>query len=92
MILTGLSRRVGFCKTLCYSRNMRQTLSISVSKELNQEIDEIVRSGLYSSKSELIRDAVRNLKEKNIIRELKESQSAAKKGNMTKLSSLGDLR
>ena len=71
---------------------MRQTVSISLSPILKKEIDDIVQSGMYSSTSELIRDAVRTLKEKRLIADLRKSQADAKKGKITKLVSLRDLR
>ena len=71
---------------------MRQTVSISLSPLLKKEIDEIVESGMYSSTSELIRDAVRTLKETRLITELKKSQTAARSGKVTKLTSLKSLR
>jgi len=77
---------------MCYSLGMRQTVSISLSPLLKKEIDEIVESGMYSSTSELIRDAVRTLKETRLITELKKSQTAARSGKVTKLTSLKSLR
>ena len=71
---------------------MRQTISISLSPTLKKEIDEIVQSGTYSSTSEFIRDAVRTMKEKALIAELKKSQIQARIGKITKLHSLKDLR
>lgn len=71
---------------------MRQTLSISIPPTLKKEIDEIVDSGLYSSTSELIRDAIRTLKEKAIIRDLKKSQLDGRKGKVTRLTSLRNIR
>lgn len=71
---------------------MRQTVSISLSPVLKKEVDEIVQSGMYSSTSEFIRDAIRTFKEKAIIADLKKSQAQARKGKITKLTSLRDLR
>ncbi len=70
---------------------MRQILSISVSPALKKEIDEIVESGMYTSTSEFMRDAVRMLKERAIIREIKASQRDAKAGKRYRLNSLDDL-
>lgn len=71
---------------------MRQTVTISVPPALKKEIDTIVGSGMYSSTSELMRDAVRHLKERALIQDLKRSQRAASRGQVIKLSSLQDLR
>jgi putative addiction module CopG family antidote len=71
---------------------MRQTLSISIPPALKKEIDQIVESGLYASASELIRDAVRDLKEKAIIKELRASQRDARAGRIYKLTSFRALK
>lgn len=63
-----------------------------MSPSLKKEIEQIVASGMYSSTSELIRDAVRGLKERTIIRELQASQKAARNGKVHKLTSLRTLR
>lgn len=70
---------------------MRKTITISVSPTLKKEIDDMVESGIYTSTSELVRDAVRTLKDKKIIAELRISQAEAQRGKITLLQSLKDL-
>lgn len=71
---------------------MRETLSISLPPALKKEIDQIVQSGMYASTSELIREALRELTNKAVIREVRASQAQARAGKVTKLTSFKSLR
>ena len=71
---------------------MRQTLSISIPPTLKKEIDHMLDSGMYGSTSELIREALRDFKQKSLIRDLKKSQLLSRRGGVKKLTSLKSLR
>ena len=49
-------------------------------------------SGMYGSTSELIREALRDFKQKSLIRDLKKSQLLSRRGGVKKLTSLKSLR
>lgn len=59
--------------------------------ELKKKVDRGVKAGNYASVSELFRDAFRAWENENLIRELKESQAAARRGEYKILRSLKDL-
>ena len=52
------------CANLCYIINMvqRTTLNVSLTPELSQFINSKLQSGLYTSASEIIREALRLFK------------------------------
>ena len=71
---------------------MRNIVNISLPKEMNQTVENIVRQGKYATKSEFFRDLLRMWLEGRILRELTESRKEliARKGK--ELKSLKDLR
>jgi putative addiction module CopG family antidote len=71
---------------------MRSTTSISLPPALKKELDQYVKAGMYASTSELFRNAIRELRNKMLVRELRASQQAAKAGKLYKLASLRELR
>jgi putative addiction module CopG family antidote len=44
---------------------MRKTINISLTEKLKKEVDNTVKSGQYSSRSEFFRDAIRAWKKNN---------------------------
>ena len=71
---------------------MREVINISLPKELNRAVEEIIKKGSYSTKSEFFRELLRLWLEGKILRELAESRKelALRKGKL--LKSLRDLR
>ena len=63
------------------------TISIPITSELNEFIDEQVRIGNASSKAELIRRAIRMFKEEEFIKSILEAQKDVKRGRVFR----GDL-
>lgn len=53
---------------------MRNVVSISLPKELNREVERMVKEGGYATKSEFFRDLLRMKIEGRIMRELTESR------------------
>lgn len=63
------------------------TISIPITSELNDFIDEQVRIGNASSKADLIRRALKQFKEEEFIKSILEAQEDVKRGRVFK----GDL-
>lgn len=63
------------------------TISIPITSELNEFIDEQVRIGNASSKAELIRRAIIKFKEEEFIKSILEAQEDVKRGRVFR----GDL-
>jgi len=72
---------------------MRSIVNISLSKELARKLDSMVKKGKYSTKSEFLRDLIREkIEEEEIVRELRKSQEEVRQGKWKVLRSLKDLR
>ena len=72
---------------------MRDILNISVSKELSRKLDSMVKRGKYSTKSEFVRDLIRDRMEyEELVRSIKRSEAEFKAGKGKILRSLKDLR
>jgi len=71
---------------------MRKVVNISLSEELSRAVEELVKRGKYSTKSEFFRDLLRMWIEGKIIRELAESRKELSSGKGKLLRSLKDLR
>ncbi|HRZ30323.1 MAG TPA: ribbon-helix-helix domain-containing protein [Candidatus Paceibacterota bacterium] len=70
---------------------MRTTLNISMPVEFKKSVDLAVKEGKYASVSEFFRDTFRAWENERLVRELKESQLAGRRGEFKILHSLGDL-
>ncbi len=71
---------------------MREVINISLPKELNRSVEEIVKKGNYATKSEFFRELLRLWIEGKILRELAESRKELASGRGKILRSLKDLR
>ncbi|MFA4998917.1 MAG: ribbon-helix-helix domain-containing protein [Candidatus Paceibacterota bacterium] len=71
---------------------MRDIVNISLPKELNKEVEKIVRAEKYATKSEFFRDLLRMRLEGKILRELADSRKELALGKGKILRSLKDLR
>ncbi|MDP2967273.1 MAG: RNA-guided endonuclease TnpB family protein [bacterium] len=71
---------------------MREVINISLPKELNKAVEEIVKKEKYATKSEFFRDLLRMRIEGKILRELVESRKELAAGKGKLLKSLKDLR
>jgi len=71
---------------------MRQIINISLPEKLSKMVDTATKDGQYASKSEFFRCLLRDWSEKQLYKELKESQKEMKKTGGTLLRSLKDLR
>ena len=71
---------------------MRQIINISLPEKLSKIVDDATKNGQYASKSEFFRCLLRDWSEKQLIKELKQSQKEIKKTGGTLLKSLKDLR
>jgi len=71
---------------------MREVINISLPKELNKTVEEIIKKEKYATKSEFFRDLLRMRIEGKILRELAESRKELVAGKGKLLKSLKDLR
>ncbi|MDP3991023.1 MAG: ribbon-helix-helix domain-containing protein [Candidatus Nealsonbacteria bacterium] len=71
---------------------MRQVINISLPKELNKAVEEIVRNRKYATKSEFFRDFLRLWIEGKILHDLAESRQELVSGKGKLLRSLKELR
>lgn len=71
---------------------MREILNISLSKELSKKVDSLVKKGRYSTKSEFLRDLIREkLEEDDLLKSIRKSEAEFKSGRGKVLRSLADL-
>lgn len=70
---------------------MRSTVNISLPKDLKENIDKQVEEGDFSSRSELVRAALRRWQEKETLKRIYKSKEQAQKGEAEKLDSVGGL-
>lgn len=72
---------------------MRSVINISLSKELDEKVNSLVKKGRYSTKSEFLRDLIRDkIEEEEVFKSLQKSQAEFKAGKGKLLRSLKDLR
>jgi len=71
---------------------MREIINISLPKELNRSVEELVKKGKYATKSEFFRELLRLWLEGKILRELAESRKELTLGKGKLLRSLRELR
>ena len=72
---------------------MRSIVNISLSKELSIKLDSMVKKGKYSTKSEFVRDLIRDRMEyEDLVRSVRKSQAEFRAGKGKVLRSLKDLR
>jgi Arc/MetJ-type ribon-helix-helix transcriptional regulator len=71
---------------------MRDIIYISLPKELSKELDKMVRQGKYATKSEFLRNLIREkLEEEDLLRRIRISEKEFEQGKGKVLRSLGDL-
>ena len=71
---------------------MRKVINISLSKELAIDLEKAIKKGKYSSKSEFLRELIREkLKEDDLVRRVRISQREIAQGKGKILRSLEDL-
>ena len=72
---------------------MRSIVNISLSKELFFDLNKAVKKGKYSSKSEFLRELIRErIEQEDLLNRVKISQKEIKQGKGKILRSLKDLR
>ncbi|MEK7562734.1 MAG: ribbon-helix-helix protein, CopG family [Patescibacteria group bacterium] len=71
---------------------MRKIINISLSKKLAAELEKTIKRGKYSSKSEFLRELIRErLEEEELWRSVQRSEAEFKAGKGKILKSLADL-
>ena len=71
---------------------MREVINISLPKELNKTVEEIIKKEKYATKSEFFRDLLRMRIEGKMLKELAESRKELSAGKGKLLKSLKNLR
>ena len=72
---------------------MRSVINISLSKELALDLEKAVKHGKYSSKSEFLRELIRErMEEEDLWRSVQKSEAEFRAGKGKLLRSLKDLR
>ncbi|MDD5145159.1 MAG: ribbon-helix-helix domain-containing protein [Candidatus Pacebacteria bacterium] len=71
---------------------MRQIINISLSKELDAAVEWIVKRGRYSTKSEFLRELIRErIAEEDLLVRIRKSEAEFRSGKGKILRSLRDL-
>lgn len=72
---------------------MREVVNISLPKELSREIDRLLERGHYSTKSEFLREIIRErIAEEDLLARVRKSEVEFRAGKGKILHSLKDLR
>jgi len=71
---------------------MRNIVTISLPKQLDEQIEKEVKTGNFASKSEFIRSLIRLWQEEKILRELEQGKKEIEAGLCKKFTSIKDLR
>jgi len=85
-------RRARICNTLYYiqQKNMRNIVTISLPKQLDEQIEKEVKDGRFASKSEFIRSLIRLWQEEQVLKDLRQSKKEIAAGLGKELKSLKD--
>jgi metal-responsive CopG/Arc/MetJ family transcriptional regulator len=71
---------------------MREVINISLPKELNREVEKIVKKERYSTKSEFLRELIRErIAEDDLLARIEKSEAEFRAGKGKVLRSLRDL-
>jgi putative addiction module CopG family antidote len=71
---------------------MRNIVSISLPKQLNEQIEKEVKTGNFASKSEFIRCLIRLWQEEKLAKEIAEAERDIAAGRVREIKSLKELR
>lgn len=71
---------------------MRNIVTISLPKQLNEQIEKEVKTGRFASKSEFIRCLIRLWQEDQALKDLRESEQDIAAGRIKEIKSLKELR
>ncbi|MBI2042108.1 MAG: ribbon-helix-helix protein, CopG family [Candidatus Nealsonbacteria bacterium] len=72
---------------------MRDIVNISLPRELSREIDKLLGRGHYSTRSEFLRELIRErIAEEDLLSQIKKSEAEFRSGKGKILHSLKDLR
>ena len=71
---------------------MRNIVTISLPKQLDEQIEKEVKTGRFASKSEFVRYLIRFWQEEKSFRELEQGRKEIEAGLGKELKSLKDLR
>lgn len=82
-----------YCITICYTLYMRTIVNISLPRELGESLERLMRKGSYATKSEFLRELIRQrVEEEDLVKQIKKSEAEFRTGKGKVLRSLKDLR
>jgi metal-responsive CopG/Arc/MetJ family transcriptional regulator len=71
---------------------MREVINISLPKELFREVERVMKKGKYSTRSEFLRELIRErIAEEDLLARIEKSETEFRAGKGKILRSLGDL-
>jgi len=71
---------------------MRDIVTLSLPKQLNNEIEKEVKSGRFASKSEFVRYLIRFWQEEKLAKEIAQSERDISAGRVRKVESLKEIK
>jgi len=71
---------------------MRDIVTLSLPKQLNNEIEKEVKSGRFASKSEFVRHLIRFWQEEKLAKEIAQSERDISAGRVRKVKSLKEIK
>ncbi|MDO8474261.1 MAG: ribbon-helix-helix domain-containing protein [bacterium] len=72
---------------------MRTIVNISLPRELGESLEHLMEKGNYATKSEFLRELIRDrVEEEDIVKQIKKSEAEFRAGKGKVLHSLKDLR
>jgi len=71
---------------------MRNIVTISLPKELDEQIEKEVKTGRFASKSEFVRCLIRLWQEEKLAKEIAEAERDIAAGRVREIKSLKELR
>ena len=71
---------------------MRNIVTISLPKQLNDELEKEVKTGRFASKSEFVRCLIRLWQEEKLAKEISEAEKDIAAGRIREVKSLKEIR
>jgi Predicted transcriptional regulators containing the CopG/Arc/MetJ DNA-binding domain len=71
---------------------MRNVVTISLPKQLDEQIEKEVKTGKFASKSEFVRCLIRMWQEEKLAKEIAEAERDIAAGRVREIKSLKELR
>lgn len=89
--LTTNGGYVILCITTNHFKHMRNIVTISLPKQLDEELEKEVKTGRFASKSEFVRCLIRLWQEEKLLRKLEQGRKEAEAGLGKEFKSMEEL-